>query len=541
MAKEDQVALDLIAEFHQMRQWRYTFESHWEEVAEILLPAQKNTFTFENFNIPGEKKTQEQIDSTAMLALNRFGAIVDSLLTPRNSTWHQVAADNDDLNKIREVRLWFEDATRRLFKARYAPSANFSGQNQQIFKGLGAFGSGPMFIDQFAGMDGSVGLRYKALPLGETYLGENHQGIVDRVTRAFPMTVRQFTQKWPDRATKTVQSKIDGKKWDDLVKILHVIKPRTDFDPERLDFRGKAWGSWHVILDDKEIIQEGGFNTFPVPTARFDVAANEVYGRGPAMQVLPAIKTLNAEKRVVLKQGHRTVDPVLLVHDNGVAGFSMRPGALNAGLVTKEGRALAQPLPIGNVQVGKEMMDDERQVINDAFLVNLFQILTESPQMTATEVIERTNEKGILLSPTLGQQQSEYLGPTIERELDLMIDMRLLPPMPPELLEAQGEFKVVYTSPLAKAQRAQESAGLFRTLEQVINIATATGNPEPLDHYDWDIIVPEINDNASVPSRWLKSQDGIDAVRQARAEQQQIEQQIQAAPAAAGLLKAQKA
>ena len=40
------------------------------------------------------------------------------------------------------------------------------------------------------------------------------------------------------------------------------------------------------------------------------------------------------------------------------------------------------------------------------------------PQMTATEVIERTNEKGILLAPTIGRQQSEYLGPMIERELD---------------------------------------------------------------------------------------------------------------------------
>ena len=36
-------------------------------------------------------------------------------------------------------------------------------------------------------------------------------------------------------------------------------------------------------------------------------------------------------------------------------------------------------------------------VINDAFLVTLFQILTETPEMTATEVIERTREKGALL------------------------------------------------------------------------------------------------------------------------------------------------
>jgi len=38
--------------------------------------------------VPGMKKTEKQIDSKAALALSRFGAIMDSLLTPRNSKWH---------------------------------------------------------------------------------------------------------------------------------------------------------------------------------------------------------------------------------------------------------------------------------------------------------------------------------------------------------------------------------------------------------------------------------------------------------------------
>src|SRR4029077_1707786 len=105
------------------------------------------------------------------------------------------------------------------------------------------------------------------------------------------------------------------------------------------------------------------------------------------------------------------------------------------------------------------MMAEERTLIGDAFLVTLFQILTETPQMTATEVIERTNEKGILLAPTVGRQQSEYLGPMIERELDVLGAQGLLPPMPPRLKEAKGEYQVVYTSPFSRAMRAQEAAG----------------------------------------------------------------------------------
>jgi hypothetical protein len=84
-----------------------------------------------------------------------------------------------------------------------------------------------------------------------------------------------------------------------------------------------------------------------------------------------------------------------------------------------DGKPLVNTLPTGELQITKEMMDEEAPLINDAFLVSLFQILTETPQMTATEVIERTNEKGILIAPSMGRQGSEYLGVMIPRELDL--------------------------------------------------------------------------------------------------------------------------
>ena len=50
------------------------------------------------------------------------------------------------------------------------------------------------------------------------------------------------------------------------------------------------------------------------------------------MMVLPALKTLNAEKRTFLKQGHRAGDPVLLTADDGILmSPDLTPGAMNAG------------------------------------------------------------------------------------------------------------------------------------------------------------------------------------------------------------------
>jgi hypothetical protein len=159
--------------------------------------------------------------------------------------------------------------------------------------------------------------------------------------------------------------------------------------------------------------------------------------------------------------------------------------------------------------------------------------------MTATEVIERTNEKGILLAPTVGRQQSEYLGPMIHRELDLLARMHLLPPMPPALRRARGEYSIEYKGPMAKAMKAQEAAGFMRTLSMVQELVNVTQDPSLLDPFDFDVAIPAIADTQGVPESWMADPNTIAKKRQGRAKQQQVQQQIQAAPAQAAMMKAQ--
>lgn len=514
---------------------RGNFESHWQEIKDRVWP---NSQDFTNpFTTQGNKRTQNIYDSTAAVCLNRFAAILDSLLTPRNQTYHRVVSSVDELNKNREVRLYFEDVTRALFRYRYATIANFAAQNFMFNKSLGAYGSACMFIDQAP----TVGMRYKHCHLGETYFVENHQGIVDQVIRHFAMTARQAMQKWKDKCPDFIKAAYEKNQSEEFW-FLHYVGPREDLDWERLDFKGMPWQSHYVCKQNQCHIEEGGYNSFPYTPSRYEQAPNEVYGRSPAMDVLPAIKTLNEQKKTLLAQGHRAINPVLIVHDDGILDtLSLKPGTATAGGVSKDGRPLVHALPVGDISAGKELMDDEVGIIKDVFLVSIFQILTENPQMTATEVMERTREKGILLAPTLGRQESERLGPQVERELDLLAQQKALPPMPPILKEAGAGFKIEYDSPLSRAQRMEESAGLMRTVEATLNVAQVTGNPEPLDHFNWDAIVPELSDINAVPVRWRNSIDRIQAIRQGRAQQQQTQQVVNAAPGIAAVTKAQKA
>jgi len=538
---EAYIVEESLREFTQQQTWRATFASHWEEISELIDPPSRNTFMYGNFNWPGQKKTDKQVDSSGMLALVRFAAICDSLLTPRNMFWHGLEADNDYVNKQRGVKLYFEQVTKLLFKHRYRPTANFSAQNQGIYRSLGAYGTGGVFVDQYDNrLIGMPGLRYKQVPLGELFIRENHQGICDGFTRWFRLTAQQAFEKWPDKFPPVLLPSLQQRS-PMTFNFVHRVVPRTDYDPQRIDSKGMPWASYYISLEGKNLLEEGGYHTMPMAVSRYDQTPGEMYGRSPAMAVLPALKTLNAEKRTFLKQGHRAADPVLFTADDGVVDASLRPGALNKGGVTADGKLLVQTLPTGNIQMNEKMMDMERALINDAFLVTLFQILTETPQMTATEVIERTNEKGILLAPTVGRQQSEYLGPLIEREIAVLAELRLLPPMPDVLKEAKGEYSVTYTSPLSRAMKAQEAAGFIRSVEVAKEIVNITQDPSYLDHYDFDIANPAMAEINGVPASWMASDEKIAAKRKARAEAQQRQEQIQAAPAAAAMMKAKAA
>jgi len=186
-------------------------------------------------------------------------------------------------------------------------------------------------------------------------------------------------------------------------------------------------------------------------------------------------------------------------------------------------------------------MDEDRAIVGDAFLTTIFSALVENPQMTATQVVELINQKGIFLAPMAGSMAPDYLGALIERELDIAADLRLLPPMPPVLREAKGEYKVVYTSPLFKAARAGDAAGFLRTVESALEVAGQMQDPSILDPFNFKVAIPAIADIQSVPESWMSSPDEIEAKGQARAKAAQQQQQVQALPAQAAMMKAQAA
>lgn len=510
---------DIMHQQSSMETSRSTFDAHCKEVAERILPRQNN-FMQED-QTEGAKRSEKIFDSTAPLALDRAASAIDSLITPATQTWHGLEPEDPALNDDHEVRLYLDEVVKILFRLRYRPIANFAAQAHECYVSLMAFGNLAMFIDDILG----IGLRYKSCALSELYFAENHAGIVDLVHRKFRYSARSAVQKWGDKLPDSIKKTADKEPFRKF-EFIHCVKPNEDRKSRARDYRGMPISSYYVSLEGQVLLAEGGYRTMPYAISRHVTAPRETYGRSPAMMVLPDIKMVNEMEKTMLRAAHKIVDPPLLLYGDGIlSAFNARPNALNYGGVDEQGRQLVHPMKTGsNLPIALDMTEQKRKVINDAFYVTLFQILVQNPQMTATEALIRAQEKGQLLAPTVGRQQSEFLGPVIDRELDIASMANLLPPMPEKLRRAGGALKAIYTSPLSRLRRAEDGVAIMRTLEAVKPMADA--RPEIWDIFDDDALVRELSEINGVPAKVIRPEDVVMVMRETRRKAEEEAQQL---------------
>jgi len=263
---------------------------------------------------------------------------------------------------------------------------------------------------------------------------------------------------------------------------------------------------------------------------RWSKATGEIFGRSPAYNALPDIKTLNKAVEIGLKAWAKAIDPPLLVQDDGVIGrVRMTP----AGITVVRSDTAVKPLQIGaNWQITDMKETQLRTAIRQAYYSDQLQ-LQEGPQMTATEVQVRYELMQRLLGPTLGRFQSEFLNPLIERVFGIMIRANALLEPPEEI--AGTTVDVEYVGPLARSQRMEEAVAVEKLYQLAMNIAQA--DPEIMDLINHDEAIRVRATLLGVPKTILRGREEVDEMREMRAQEQQQMMEMQQAQAQAETLK----
>lgn len=519
-------AKDIIRRLDRLADLRSPWEQDWQTCSDYVLPRSGLWDT----------KNARVFDSTAPRALGRFAAALESTLTPRGNKWHDLAPENEELGQIPEVAQFCKKINDALFAARYKPVANFANQMVMAYLSLGVHGTAVVFVDD----DPRYGLRYKCIPLREIYLAEDAAGLVDTVFRKYELTARQalqeFGEELPENILKDAGS---SERQENRHGFVHAVFPRRDVKNGKKDARNMPLASVHVAVNARKVVRESGYRKMPYAVSRFEVIPGDVYGRSPAMTVMPDIIQVNEMVKTILRAGQKAVDPPLLLPDDEViTAFSLMAGSLNFGGLDSEGRQLVQPLQTGtNLPIGLELINESRQVINDVFYITLFQILVEQDrQQTATEVMARAQEKAQLLAPAMGRQQSELLRAVIDREMDVLWHRREFKYIEvPGILREIGGVEIVprYVTNMAKALKSVEAGNLIRGMEAVVAVSQI--DPAAIDWIQGDTLAKDLWEAVGADMGALRSDEEVEEIRAERAQQEQIQQAVQQAAMAGQL------
>jgi hypothetical protein len=301
--------------------------------------------------------------------------------------------------------------------------------------------------------------------------------------------------------------------------IIHAAYPRLESKGRAK--KNKPIASVYYTADTRQLLSESGFDEFPFMVTRFVKDSVSTYGRSPAMNALPDTKMLNKMSETTIRAAQKQIDPPLMVPDDGfMLPVRTTPGALN--FYRSGTRDRLEPLQIGaNNPLGLNMEEQRRNAIRQAFYVDQL-LMSNGPAMTATEVLQRNEEKMRLLGPVLGRLQAELLQPLISRSFALLLRSGLLPPAPEEL---QGQdIDIEYVSPLAKAQKMTDLQSMLRGFEVLLQMQQVA---PVMDYLDDDKLVQYLVETTGIPARVIRSDTEVGDLRRQRAEAQAQQAQQQ--------------
>ena len=520
MAKTD-LSKSLLARFDKLQGQRQNWETHWQEVADYMQPRKADVT---KTRARGDKRNEMIFDSSPIQAVELLAASLHGMLTNPSTPWFTLRFKEEDMDNEEEAKLWLESATETMYTA--FNRSNFQQEIFELYHDLITFGTAAMFIEE----DDDDLIKFSTRHINEVFIAENDKGRVDTVYRRFKLSARGALQKFGDKVSPDIMAMSKKDPYQE-VELIHALYPRSDFDPKKKDKANMPFESVYVEYKNGNELSVSGFKEFPFVVPRYLKASNEIYGRSPAMTALPDVKMLNEMSKTTIKAAQKQVDPPLLVPDDGfLLPVRTVPGGLN--FYRSGTRDRIEPLNIGaNNPLGLNMEEQRRDSIRNAFYVNQLQ-LQQGPQMTATEVVQRNEEKMRLLGPVLGRLQSELLKPLIDRAFNILLRKGAFPEAP-EFLSGQ-DIDIEYVSPLAKAQKSTDLSSINRAMEMLGGLA----NVAPVfDYIDFDALVKHIADVVGLPQKLLKRQSQVNAEREqqaAQAEQQQQMAQMQQLAQAGG-------
>lgn len=458
----------------------------------------------------GDIKGQRIYDTTAVEATKIFVSTLQDAMTPPQVQWGYLDIDEsfdtmDDVQK-EGIQQQLDTYMRKLFV--YIHESNFDIAINECLFDL-AVGTSCLVINSY---NDKQPLLFSSVPMDKLCIEEAMTGRVESWYRYWEdVKISEIKVRWPNAIlTPEMISQLEGNP-DAVVRRLRegVMYMPMEEKPYM----------YMVGSEECPVLCEA-FESNPGIVWRFQKVNSEVFGRGPIMDALPSIISLNELARIELAAANLNTfkpymgfsDAVFNPHTFKLEPFTIIP-------IAPIGVGGSAPLvPLGdssNPQFSQLTIQDLRMQVKSLLFNNINMNQSVQPQ-TATETMVAQQELAKRIGPLFSRLQQEFLWPVIDRCAYILDKMGLLPR--PVFKDVKIQFR--YKSPLALAKANQDIA----RFTQYFQLMQGVMGPGPAMMYINPGIMPYlIAEQMQVDSRYLNSPDDV-----AKAAQQAQNMQDQA-------------
>jgi hypothetical protein len=507
----DQIAKKYLQSYDKAKAFRENWVPLFEECYEYALP-QRESFYSET---AGQRRDDKIFDETAVVGVQEFASRLQHGIVPNFARWADLIAGSEVPPEERDVvDNELDEVTEYVFDI--IQNSNFGQEVHESFMDL-AVGTGILAVEEGDALNPIV---FSAIPLPHVVLDTGPDDRIDHVYRVrSKVRYAHLDLLYPNSTfDKRVIQQMSGENTTDVLEV--VCRDYAKKNQE-------AFLHYAICMTTKTLLYKKemqGVGSNPYVCFRWTKCAGEVYGRGPLINALSAIKTTNLTIELILENAQMAISGIYQMEDDGVVNpdtIQLVPGSI---IPKAMGSAGLQPIQAaGRFDVAQLVLSDMRLNIKNALYNDMLGNPDRTPA-TATEVAERMADLSRRMGAAFGRLQSELVQPVIQRVIYILKKQGRI-----ELPTVNGrEVKIRATSPLAQAQANQDITTVARFLEMV---GGAFG-PEMLQLLiDGEESAVYLAKKFGVPERLIRDKEQrkqIAAIAQQMAQQQQgmpVEQQ----------------
>jgi hypothetical protein len=525
---------------------RSGFEAGWDDIGRHISPHRYRRCTTDaNEDVQNWKSI---LNMTAVLASRTFSAGMTGGLTNPSRTWFKTMPRDPKLRENSKVKRWHAEVDEQLRMIMLG--SNLYTTLPMIYQTIGDYGTAALLIDE----DEKDVIRCHSFPIKSFAFSVDHRGHTSGWVHRFMRTPAQLIKEFGENnVSDSVREQFNNGSTEGQFEIVHVIMRNDMWDGSKLGSAGKKWLSIYIEwggssktsgitanagqYHETNVLSVKGYSDMPVMCPRMWVNGEDTWGTGNGHVAIGHIKEIMELRRKKSVATDKQLDPPM------VAPSSMRNK--RASTLSNDVTYVSGPqgvdgfkpayqvnfdIPAARAEI-MELEQEIRRVYNE----DLFLMLTNSDrrEITATEVMERKEEKMLALGPVMNRLNDEMLDPMVER-IFMIAHKRGMLPEPPEELEGQ-ELTIEYVSVMAQAMKANEIGALERMAGYTMQVAQA--DPNVLHKYKFEKSIESMADAIGVDPSLIADDEEYQAIMTRIAQQEAQARQVEMNQAAASTAK----